>query len=55
MCIGSDGEIYVVYEGGVFKPLKQVNLKEGIITRVVMLPEGLAEEIRRQRIKREAC
>ncbi len=38
-----DKEIEVVYEKGVFKPLRDVNLKEGTRALVVIKPVGIVE------------
>ena len=42
--------IEVVYENGVFKPLKEVNLKEGMKLRIE-IKESLVDKLRKYRIK----
>ena len=42
--------IEVVYEDGVFKPLKEVNLKEGEKLRIE-IKESLVDKLRKYRIK----
>jgi len=42
--------IEVVYENGVFKPLKEVNLKEGEKLRIE-IKESLVDKLRKYRIK----
>jgi len=44
-----DKKIEVIYEGGVFKPLGDVRLKEGTEAFVVIKPRGIFEAARRQR------
>ena len=46
-----DKKIEVVYEGGVFRPLGDVKLKEGTEAFVVIKPRGILEAARRHRIK----
>ncbi len=46
-----DKKIEVVFEGGVFKPLGDVKLKEGTEAFVVIKPRGILEAARRHRIK----
>jgi len=36
-------EIEVIYEKGVFKPLKEVDLKDGAKALVVLKPKGIAD------------
>lgn len=36
-------EIEVIYEKGVFKPLKEVDLKDGAKALVVVKPKGIAD------------
>ncbi|MGC9445436.1 MAG: antitoxin family protein [Candidatus Methanospirareceae archaeon] len=45
------GEIEVVYEGGVFKPLKEVKLKEGAKAVVFVRPTGIVRIAREYRMK----
>lgn len=44
-------EIEVVYEGGVFKPLKEVKLKEGAKAVVLVRPTGILRIAREYRMK----
>jgi predicted DNA-binding antitoxin AbrB/MazE fold protein len=46
-----DKKIEVVYEGGVFRPLGDVRLREGTEAFVVIKPKGILEAARRHRIK----
>jgi predicted DNA-binding antitoxin AbrB/MazE fold protein len=41
----------VVYEGGVFKPLREVDLHEGTKAFVVLKPERITNVARRYRMK----
>ncbi len=50
----SDMEIEVVYEDGVFKPLKQVSLSEGTRVFVTLRPGKVLEVTRRHRMKVDA-
>jgi predicted DNA-binding antitoxin AbrB/MazE fold protein len=45
------GEIEVVYENGVFKPLKEVKLKEGAKAVVLVRPTGILRTARGYRMK----
>jgi predicted DNA-binding antitoxin AbrB/MazE fold protein len=47
----ADKKIEVVYEGGVFRPLGDVKLKEGTEAFVVIKPGGILEAARRHRRK----
>ncbi len=51
MVEASDREIEVIYEGGVFKPLKDVKLAEGTRAFVTLKPGSILEASRRHRIK----
>ncbi len=51
MSDGSDAKIQVVYEGGVFKPLQEINLCEGTKAFVVLKPEKITNVAKRYRIK----
>ncbi len=44
-------EIEVVYENGVFKPLKEVKLKEGAKAVVLVRGEGIADVLEKHRMK----
>ena len=44
-------EIEVVYEKGVFKPIKEVKLKEGAKAVVLLRPTGILRAARRYRMK----
>jgi len=46
-------EIQVIYEGGVFKPLQDVDLREGTKAIVVLKPGRILDVARRYRIKVE--
>jgi predicted DNA-binding antitoxin AbrB/MazE fold protein len=48
-----DKKIEVIYEGGVFKPLGDVRLKEGTEAFVVIKPRGILKAARRHRTKVE--
>ena len=49
----SDVKIHVVYEGGVFKPLHDVDLIEGTRGFVVLKPRRIVDVARKYRIKVE--
>ena len=51
MSEGPDVKIQVVYEGGVFKPLQDVNLCEGTKAFVILKPGRITNVARRYRIK----
>jgi predicted DNA-binding antitoxin AbrB/MazE fold protein len=51
MSEGPDAKIEVVYEGGVFKPLREVDLNEGTKAFVVLKAGRLTNVARRYRIK----
>jgi predicted DNA-binding antitoxin AbrB/MazE fold protein len=51
MSDGSDSKIRVVYEGGVFKPLQEIDLCEGTKAFVVLKPGRITSVARRFRIK----
>ena len=51
MSDGSDAKIRVVYEGGVFKPLQEIDLCEGTKAFVVLKPGRITSVARRFRIK----
>jgi len=51
MSEGPDVKIQVVYEGGVFKPLQDVDLREGTRAFVVLKPGKITNVARRYRIK----
>ena len=44
-------KIQVIYEDGVFKPLKDIDLKEGTKAVVVLKPGRILDVARRHRIK----
>lgn len=46
-----DKEIEAVYENGVFKPVKEVKLREGTRALVIIRPGRILEIARRHRIK----
>lgn len=46
-------KIQVIYEGGVFKPLQDVDLQEGTKAIVVLKPGRILDVARRYRIKVE--
>ena len=46
-------EIQVIYEGGVFKPLQDIDLEEGTKAIVVLKPARILDVARRYRIKVE--
>jgi len=46
-------EIQVVYEGGVFKPLQDIDLREGTKAIIVLKPGRILDVARRYRIKVE--
>ena len=48
---GPDAKIEVVYEGGVFKPLREVDLHEGTKAFVVLKPGRITKIARRYRMK----
>ncbi len=52
MSDGTNAKIRVVYEGGVFKPLQEINLCEGTKAFVVLKP-GRITSVARRRIKKE--
>ena len=47
----SDAKIRVVYEGGVFKPLQEIDLREGTKAFVVLKPGRIINVARRFRVK----
>jgi len=47
----SDMKVRVVYEDGVFKPLQQIELKEGTVALVVLKPGRITDAAKRFRIK----
>jgi predicted DNA-binding antitoxin AbrB/MazE fold protein len=51
MSEGPDAKIEVVYEGGVFKPLREVDLNEGTKAFVVLKAGRITNVARRYRIK----
>lgn len=51
MSEGPDVKIQVVYEGGVFKPLQEVDLCEGTKAFVVLKPGKITSVARKYRIK----
>ncbi len=51
MSEGPDVKIQVVYEGGVFKPLQEVDLREGTKAYVVLKPGRITNIARKYRIK----
>jgi predicted DNA-binding antitoxin AbrB/MazE fold protein len=51
MSEGPDVKIQVVYEGGVFKPLQDVDLREGTKAFVILKPGRITNVARRYRIK----
>ena len=51
MSEGPDVKIQVVYEGGVFKPLQDVDLREGTKAFVILKPGKITSAARRYRIK----
>jgi predicted DNA-binding antitoxin AbrB/MazE fold protein len=51
MSEGPDVKIQVVYEGGVFKPLQNVDLCEGTKAFVILKPGRITNVARRYRIK----
>jgi predicted DNA-binding antitoxin AbrB/MazE fold protein len=51
MSEGPDVKIQVVYEGGVFKPLQDVNLCEGTKAFVILRPGRIINVAKRYRIK----
>ncbi len=51
MSEGPGTKIEVVYEGGVFKPLREVDLNEGTKAFVVLKPGRITSVARRYRIK----
>ena len=51
MSEGPDVKIQVVYEDGVFKPLQDVDLREGTKAVVVLKPGRIIDVARRYRIK----
>ena len=51
MSEGPDAKIQVVYEGGVFKPLQDVDLCEGTKAFVILKPGRITNVARRYRIK----
>jgi predicted DNA-binding antitoxin AbrB/MazE fold protein len=51
MSDGTDAKIRVVYEGGVFKPLQEIDLCEGTKAFVVFKPGRITSVARRFRIK----
>lgn len=46
-------EIQVIYEGGVFKPLQDIDLQEGTKAIVVLKPGRILDVAKRYRIKVE--
>jgi predicted DNA-binding antitoxin AbrB/MazE fold protein len=51
MTQGPDVKIQVVYEGGVFKPLQEVDLQDGTKALVVIKPGRIIDVARRYRTK----
>ena len=51
MSEGPDAKIEVVYEGSVFKPLREVDLHEGTKAFVVLKPGRITKIARRYRMK----
>ena len=51
MSEGPNIKIEVVYEGGVFKPLQEVNLPEGTKAFVILMPETITSVARKYRVK----
>jgi predicted DNA-binding antitoxin AbrB/MazE fold protein len=51
MTQGQDVKIQVVYEGGVFKPLQEVDLQDGTKALVVIKPGRIIDVARRYRTK----
>jgi predicted DNA-binding antitoxin AbrB/MazE fold protein len=51
MSDGTDAKIRVVYEGGVFKPLQEIDLCEGTTAFVVLKPGRITNVARRFRVK----
>ena len=51
MSDGMDAKIRVIYEGGVFKPLQEIDLCEGTKAFVVLKPGRIISAARRFRIK----
>jgi predicted DNA-binding antitoxin AbrB/MazE fold protein len=51
MSDGPDVKIQVVYEGGVFKPLQEVDLREGTKAFVVLKPGKITNVARKYRVK----
>jgi predicted DNA-binding antitoxin AbrB/MazE fold protein len=51
MSEGPEAKIQVVYEGGVFKPLHDIDLLEGTKAFVILKPERITSIARRYRIK----
>jgi predicted DNA-binding antitoxin AbrB/MazE fold protein len=47
----SQAKIRVVYEGGVFKPLQEIDLSEGTKAFVVLKPGRIIDVARRFRVK----
>jgi|GEM_PF-666917 len=47
----SDMKVRVVYEDGVFKPLQQIELKEGTVALVVLKQGRITEAAKKFRIK----
>ncbi len=51
MSEGPDVKIQVIYEGGVFKPLQEVDLREGTKAFVVLKPGRITSVARKYRTK----
>jgi predicted DNA-binding antitoxin AbrB/MazE fold protein len=51
MVEASDTQIEVIYQDGVFKPLKDIKLDEGTRAFVTLRPGSVLEATRRHRIK----
>ena len=47
----SDMKVRVFYEDGVFKPLKEIELREGTVALVLLKPGRITNAARRFRIK----
>ena len=46
-----DEKVRVVYEDGVFKPLQEIELREGTVALVLLKPGRITDAARRFRIK----
>jgi predicted DNA-binding antitoxin AbrB/MazE fold protein len=51
MSDGPGAKVKVVYEGGVFKPLQEIDLREGTKAFVVLKPGRITNVARRFRVK----